>query len=117
MSDNNETQSMEEKLRNARNAGVGKPTEETLRREAAEQAENENMQLGIRAGTELLVGLVAGGGIGYGLDMYFETKPFLFIAFLLLGVCSAFLNIYKITQKIGTGVGFAELHKHQKKGK
>ncbi len=108
---------LQERLDRARAAGVGDPTEDELARARAQQEDATNMQLGIRAGTELLVGLVAGGTIGYGLDMYFETKPFLFIFFLLVGVCTGFMNIYKITQKIGTGVGFAELHKREKKGK
>lgn len=108
---------LQEKLERARREGVGDPTEEEIARAAEEHQDTTNMQLGIRAGTELLVGMIAGGLIGYGLDYYFETKPFLFILFLLIGVCTGFMNIYKITQKIGTGVGFAELHKREKKGK
>ena len=118
MQDNeDELDELSDKLSKARNSGVGKPTAEALKREEGQQEDINNMQLGIRAGTELLVGLVAGGLIGWGIDSFFETKPLFFIIFLLLGVCSGFLNIYKITQQIGTSVGFAELHKRKKEGK
>ncbi len=115
--DSPDAKDLQERLNRARNDGVGDPTEEELARKKEIQEDSNNMQLGIRAGSELLVGLVAGGFIGYWLDVYFETKPFLFIFFLLVGVCTGFMNIYKITQKIGTSVGYAELHKREKKGK
>lgn len=46
----------------------------------------------------LPVSCLAGYAIGYYLDRYFETH-FLYIVFLLLGVASGFLQIYKQIQK------------------
>ena len=112
-----ELDELQDKLAQARGKGVGKPTKAAQELAKEHEEETSNMQLGIRAGTELLVGFIAGGLIGWGIDSYFDTKPIFFIIFLLLGVCSGFMNIYKITQEIGTSVGFAELHKRKKEGK
>lgn len=73
--------------------------------------------IGMRAGAEL-VGSIAGGAIiGWLLDNWFATKPLFLIIFLLLGISTGFYNIYKITQKSGTSVGFSELHHRQKQAK
>ncbi len=69
-------------------------------------ADAENMSVGVRAGTEL-VGAIGGAGlIGYGLDAWLGTKPWLLIVMLLLGVGAGFLNVWKTTQNMGTTVGF-----------
>ncbi len=73
--------------------------------------ERESRNNGLRAGSELLISMGSGGLIGYGLDHWLSTKPLFFLLFLILGVGVGFLNIYKLSQNIGTSVGFAELHK------
>lgn len=78
---------------------------------------NESVNAGARAGVELIGSIIGGGLIGYGLDYHFETSPFLFLTFLLLGVITGFYNIYKITMNIGTSVGFKGLKKETKDGK
>ncbi len=52
-----------------------------------------------RASTELLSGVVVGGGLGYLLDKWFHTLPVFFILLLILGVAAATLNIYKLSSK------------------
>jgi ATP synthase protein I len=70
------------------------------------EANAEAMSLGMRAGTEL-VGTIGGSAlIGYGLDRWLETKPWLLIVMLVLGTGAAFFNIYKTTQNGGSAVGF-----------
>ena len=49
--------------------------------------------------SELMAGLLVGGGIGWLLDRWFGTKPWLFAVFLLLGVAAAFWNIIKLASK------------------
>lgn len=124
MSDNNdnippqdEDDLLRAKIAKARASGVGNPDKAAQAREAAKDEDRTDMQLGIRAGMEMVVSLISGGLIGYGLDRWLETRPLFFMIFLFTGVGVGFLNIYKITQKIGTGVGFAELHKRKKQGK
>lgn len=85
---------------------------------AADSAQDaKNMNMGLRAGTELVTSILAGGALGYGLDYWLGTKPWMLILFLFLGVCAGFLAIYKITQNIGTGVGFKDLHNRDKNAK
>lgn len=69
------------------------------------EAQAESMSVGMRAGTEL-VGAIGGAAlIGYGLDRWLDTKPWLLIVMLVLGVATGFLNVWKTTQNMGSGVG------------
>ena len=89
--------------------------------EKAEQArgdaESSAMRDGIRAGAELVVSIGSGTAIGYGLDYWLGTSPIFLIIFLLAGVGAGFWNTYRITQGMGTSVGFSALHKEKKDGK
>ncbi len=77
----------------------------------------QSMNDGARAGIELVGGLIGGGILGFALDKLFDTSPFLFILFLFLGVMTGFYNIYKITQNMGTSVGFKPLPNAEKNAK
>jgi ATP synthase protein I len=55
------------------------------------------MSLGFRVVTELVAGIVVGGGLGYLLDKWLGTKPFLLLLFLLLGAAGGFWNIIRAT--------------------
>ncbi len=68
-------------------------------------ADAQNMSTGVRAGTELVGAILGSGLIGYGLDQWLGTAPWLLITLLVLGVGAGFLNVWKTTQNIGTGVG------------
>ena len=52
---------------------------------ASQRGWGQAMNLGFRVVTELVAGIVVGGGIGYLLDKWLGTKPFLLILFGLLG--------------------------------
>lgn len=79
--------------------------------------EGKNMSVGARAGIELVGALLGGTLLGWMLDKWFGTAPILLLVFMLLGVVVGFYNIYKITNNIGTSVGFRELQDRQKQGK
>ena len=55
------------------------------------------MSLGFRVVSELVAGIVVGGGIGYLLDKWLGTKPFLLILLGLLGTAGGFWNIIRST--------------------
>jgi ATP synthase protein I len=55
------------------------------------------MSLGFRVVAELVAGIVVGGGLGYLLDKWLGTKPFLLILFLILGAAGGFWNIIRAT--------------------
>lgn len=74
---------------------------------AAESAQNAsdkenareaaNVSTGARAGAELISCIIAGGLIGWVLDHLLESQPLFLIVFLLVGVCSGFYAVYRIT--------------------
>jgi ATP synthase protein I len=54
-----------------------------------------NEHLAYRIGMELVVATVVGGFIGWYLDKYFDTKPWLLLTFLLLGIGAGFKNVLR----------------------
>ncbi|GJL84744.1 MAG: hypothetical protein DHS20C02_05190 [Micavibrio sp.] len=106
---NSDLNNLEDKIDKARGP-------DTSAEDAAAEENANNMSNGARAGAEL-VGCIAGGGlIGFGLDHWLGTN-WIFIPMLLLGIVTAFVNVYRTTQNIGTSVGYSELHKAQKDAK
>lgn len=57
------------------------------------------MSLAWRICIELVVGVAVGCFIGYYLDIWLGTKPFLFIICFFLGTAGSGLNIYRMVQK------------------
>ncbi len=55
----------------------------------------EAMGRGMRMATELIGGVIAGGAIGWFLDQWLGTKPWLFIVFFLLGTAAGMLNLIR----------------------
>lgn len=49
--------------------------------------------------SEIVAGLIVGGGIGWLLDDWLGSKPWLFIVFLLLGIIGAFWNMMRLASK------------------
>lgn len=96
-------------------AQASKP--EQARQDDARRRDAENMSVGMRAGTELVASIIAGGFIGWLLDGWLETKPVFLIIMLLLGIATGFVNVWRATQGIGHAVGYAQLHKAEKQGK
>ena len=47
-------------------------------------------------GINLAVSIFVGLGIGLFLDKLFNTKPFLMIVFLFIGIIAGFVNIFRI---------------------
>lgn len=50
-------------------------------------------------GLTLVISTFIGLFIGYNLDKFFNTKPWLTIIFLLFGIIAGFLNIFKYIKK------------------
>jgi F0F1-type ATP synthase assembly protein I len=45
--------------------------------------------------TEIVVGTAVGGGIGYYIDQFLDTKALFLLIFIILGLISSLYNIYK----------------------
>jgi ATP synthase protein I len=75
--------------------------------EAAKQRHNPKsrgdqgraMGQGMKAAAELIGGVVVGGVLGWYLDQWLGTKPWLFILFFLLGTAAGMLNIVRAAQR------------------
>lgn len=60
----------------------------------------------LRAGTDMVAALLVGGFLGYLLDGWLDTRPWLMIVFLFLGFAAGFLNIYRAQMGNDFEVGF-----------
>jgi ATP synthase protein I len=113
MTQDNQLNALEQKIAAVRDLQNQKRTES----HKGSSTEAESMNVGLRAGGELVAGFVAGGLMGYGLDHWLGTSPLFMILLMILGICSGFLNIYRLTKGLDSAVGFAQLHQGEKKGK
>ena len=52
--------------------------------------------VGLRAGVEVVSALVVGIGIGWLLDHWLGTWPWLFLVFFVLGSVAGVLNVYRL---------------------
>ena len=57
------------------------------------------MARGLKVSAELIGGVVVGGGLGWILDKWLGTFPWLFILFFLLGSAAGILNIVRQAQR------------------
>lgn len=82
--------------------------DERLRRAQAEEAVRSgetrdkgegDYNLGSRVLAELIGGMVGGALIGWVLDRFLGTSPWLLLTLLFLGIASAFRNIIRISNK------------------
>jgi ATP synthase protein I len=53
-----------------------------------------------RIGVELVVALVVGAGIGWLLDRWLGTGPFLFLLFFFLGAAAGILNVFRAAKEM-----------------
>ena len=73
-------ENIDARLKAARDAGAEKQKAGFRDRE-----NSRGMGLGMRIGIELVVSVLAGGGIGLFIDSKLNTKPIFMLAFLVLG--------------------------------
>ena len=55
-----------------------------------------SMGVGLRVGVEMLSALVVGLAIGWVLDSWLHTKPFLLVLFVLLGGGAGIANVWRL---------------------
>jgi ATP synthase protein I len=84
--------SLDERLKAARNA-------EAARKGVAAGKPKTGYNQGSRVLTELIAGSVGGAIIGWLLDRWLGTSPWLLLAMMALGVIVAFRNIYRISKE------------------
>ncbi|MDW3204130.1 MAG: AtpZ/AtpI family protein [Alphaproteobacteria bacterium] len=60
----------------------------------------------LRVGTELVAATGIGVAIGYGLDSWLGTGPWLLIVFLFVGGAAGVTNVYRLASGMDQGVGW-----------
>ncbi len=58
------------------------------------------MGIAFRLTTELVAGVFVGGAIGWVLDQWLGTTPWLMLVFFFIGVAAGILNVYRAAQQI-----------------
>lgn len=54
---------------------------------------------GLRAGSELVAGVIVGGGIGYLIDRQVGTSPLFLIVMMMFGMAAGFWNVYRLAAR------------------
>ncbi len=93
-------ENIDARLKAARDAGAEKQKAGFRDRE-----NSRGMGLGMRIGIELVVSVLAGGGIGLFIDSKLNTKPIFMLAFLVLGFTAGVLNVLRLTKGLDQAVG------------
>jgi ATP synthase protein I len=55
-----------------------------------------SLNIGMRAGVEVVSALIAGAGLGWLLDRWLGTFPWLFLVFFVVGGAAGVLNVYRL---------------------
>src|SRR3954449_7786325 len=75
-------------------------------REASnDPALQRGMALGLRIGVELVVAILVATLLGWGIDRWLGTSPWVVIAMFFLGVAAGMVNTYRAVAGIQTPVG------------
>jgi ATP synthase protein I len=64
------------------------------------------MGLAFRVGVEMVAGVAVGAGIGYALDRWLGTGPWLMIVFFFLGAGAGMMNVFRAATGQGLSVGY-----------
>lgn len=65
----------------------------------------EGWAVAVRVGVDLLAALVVGVAIGWGLDEWLGTRPWLMVVFFFLGSAAGTMNVYRTMSGIDHGAG------------
>lgn len=56
--------------------------------------------------SHLVAGLAVGAGIGYLLDRWLDTAPWMMVVFFFLGSAAGMLNVYRMSAGMGMALGY-----------
>ena len=69
---------------------------------------SSGLGLGMRLAVEVVVGIGVGTGLGWALDKWLGTRPWLMMVFLFLGGAAGVLNAYRVAKGYDSTVGLGE---------
>ncbi len=62
--------------------------------------------MAFRVGTDMVAGLAVGTGIGWLLDQWLDTRPWLMVVFFFIGAAAGMLNVYRTVAGLGLATGY-----------
>ena len=77
-------------------------------RRSRRAATGSGLGVALRIGVELVAALIVGGGIGFLLDRWLGTAPWLLVVFFLLGAGAGIVNVYRVMVGLGQSVGYPD---------
>lgn len=89
----------------ARLKKVRKANEDNDIRRPKLKSEDSGFGQAVRVGADLVSALLVGVAIGYGLDAWLDTKPWMMIVFIFLGGAAGILNVYRTTMAMASDAG------------
>ncbi len=107
MSDQPPEQDLEQldaKLRRARGRGHGPEPEKKDKNQPPQNA----LGLAFRVGVELVSAVAIGVMIGWLLDRWLDTRPWLMLVFIFLGGAAGILNVYRMARGFGYAVDYQQ---------
>lgn len=60
----------------------------------------KGLSVALRLGTEMVAAVLVGTFLGYLLDGYLGTKPWLTVAGLVIGAIAGIRNVYRVSQQM-----------------
>ena len=97
-----ELDSLEARLRDARSRAEDIVPESKEKNQPPMSA----LSLAFRVGVELVSALAIGVAIGWLLDQWLDTRPWLMLVFIFLGGGAGILNVYRMARGFGYAVGY-----------
>ena len=97
--------SLDSRLKNARDH-----VQDPLNQPDAKNAEKGGaLSLAFRVSVEIVSAVAIGVGIGWLLDSWLETTPWLMVMFIVLGFAAGILNVYRLATGFGYAAGYTEM--------
>jgi ATP synthase protein I len=66
----------------------------------------QGLALGLRIGVELVTAVVVSVAVGWAIDRWLGTRPWVMLAMFFLGIAAGMLNVYRAVTGTGGAVGF-----------
>lgn len=95
---------LDSRLRDARARSHGPASKKNDQNQPPQNA----LGLAFRVGVELVSAVAIGLAIGWLLDRWLDTKPWLMLVFIFMGGAAGILNVYRMARGFGYAVGYQQ---------
>jgi ATP synthase protein I len=66
----------------------------------------QGLALGLRIGIELVTAVVVSVALGWAIDRWLGTRPWVMLVMFFLGIAAGMLNVYRAVTRTGGAVGY-----------